>query len=117
MKPKELLNTRVRLKEADVVKQCVEHMHSIGWRPRRNHVGTFYTKHHTPIAMGEDGEPDWTFVHPRNPAVWIEFKKPGKSPEKHQLEFMAKLQYLGYKAGWADSYESFLSLLKRWEIS
>lgn len=67
--------------------------------------------------MGEDGEPDWTFVHPSNPAVWIEFKKPGESPEKHQLEFMAKLQHLGYRAGWADSYESFLLLLKEWGVS
>lgn len=116
MKPTELPNTRA-ITEADVVKMCVEHMHSLGWRPKRNHVGLFYTKNHTPISMGDKGEADWIFTHPSYPAIWVEFKKPGEAPRKDQLEFIAKLKYFGYKAGWADSFQSFLSLLTEWDIS
>lgn len=116
MKPSALPRTHATT-EAEVVKQCVEYMHSIGWRPKRNHVGLFYTKNQTPIHMGEKGESDWTFTHPGQPAIWVEFKKPGESPRKDQLEFIAKLKYFGYKAGWADSFESFMSLLSEWKIS
>lgn len=116
MKPSALPRTHATT-EAEVVKQCVEYMHSIGWRPKRNHVGLFYTKNQTPIHIGEKGEADWTFTHPGQPAIWVEFKKLGESPRKDQLEFIAKLKYFGYRAGWADSIESFMALLREWNIS
>lgn len=102
--------------EAEVTKDCVEYMHSIGWRPKRNHVGVFYTKTGSPIRIGVEHEPDWTFCHPSMPAIWIELKATGKKPEKGQLEFMAKLRHFGYKADWCDSLDGLKLLLSEWRI-
>ena len=89
--------------ESEVVKECVEYMHRCGWRPKRNHVGTFYTRTGAPVHMGDKGEPDWTFTHPTQPAIWVEMKATGKQPRPEQLEFIAKLKHLGYRATWVDS--------------
>lgn len=115
MKRAALPNTRVTT-EAEVVKECVEYLHRLGWRPKRNHVGLFYTKDGTPIPIGTPGEPDWTFTHPEKPAIWIEFKRPGKEPSQVQHEFIAKLKYFGYKAGWCDSVCEFLCLVDGWDL-
>jgi len=102
--------------EAEVTKECVEFLHSLGWRPKRNHVGLFYTANGVPIPMGERGEPDWTFTHPIHPAIWIELKKTGESPKDVQREFIAKLKHFGYKAGWTDSLNRLKEMLSEWGL-
>jgi len=90
-------------------------MQAKGWRPRRNHVGTFYTRSGTPIQMGEDGEADWAFMRPAC-VVFMELKKTGEEPEKHQLEWLAKMRHLGYHADWCDSLDGLKAHLQRWGL-
>ncbi len=100
--------------EAEVTKECVEFLHKLGWRPKRNHVGVFYTKNGTPIKVGETGECDWVFTHPKHPAFWLEMKATGQIPRKEQLEFMAKLKHFGYLAGFTDSLDFLKECLFEW---
>lgn len=97
--------------EASVTRAVIEHMRSLGYREKRNHVGLFYTEHGTPIHMGKVGEPDWLFLKP-NDVVYIEIKAPGKKPKPEQLEYIAKLQHLGFKATWCDSVEMLCKYLE-----
>jgi hypothetical protein len=105
--------TNTRKSENEVISECVRWMHRQGWRPRRNHVGTFFTAAGIPVHMGEAGEADWSFMRPAC-VVFIEFKKPGEKPKKHQLEWIAKMRHLGYMAGWCDSLTGLQSLLAEW---
>lgn len=115
MEPFELRTSRVKAQtEAEVTKECVEFLHKLGWRPKRNHVGVFYTKNGTPVKIGEKGESDWVFTHPKHPAFWLEMKATGEVPRKDQLEFMAKLHYFGYLAGFADSLDYLKECLEEW---
>lgn len=102
--------------EAEVVKQCVEYMHKLGWRPKRNHVGTFYTRQGVPIKIGEKGEPDWLFTHPAHPAIWLEFKANNGRPKPEQIEFLAKLRHFGYHAEWTNSLCVLKIILQSWGI-
>lgn len=102
--------------EAEVTKDCVEFLHKLGWRPKRNHVGMFYTQYGGKIFIGEEHEPDWTFLHPKHPAVWIELKKTGEKPRPGQNEFIAKLRHFGYRAGWCDSLEGLKLLFQEWGL-
>lgn len=115
MKPSTLPPTRIQ-SEAEVTKDCVEYLHKLGWRPKRNHVGLFYTEDMIPIRMGEKGEPDWTFLHPTEPAIWIELKATGKEPPPKQHEFIAKLRHFKYRAGWCDSLTGLKTLLAEWGL-
>lgn len=94
--------------EGLVTNECVAWAQSQGWRPDRNHVGTFYTKYGGTVHIGRNGQPDWRFVK-GNPDRYFEceFKAPGKKPRKDQIEYMAILKHLGIKVFWADSLDSF----------
>ena len=94
--------------ESIVTAACVNWAVSQGWRPDRNHVGTFYTSYGGTVAIGRKGQPDWRFLK-GNPDRYFEceFKAAGKKPRKDQLEYMAILKHLGIKVFWADSLESF----------
>ena len=56
------------------------------------------------------GWPDDVFLLPLRPA-WIEFKRPGKKPQKLQEYRMEHLRSLGYDVSWFDNAEKAIQWL------
>lgn len=103
---------RIRALERQVVHDVITWLRSEGWICRRQHVGTFQPlSGGPPVKMGETGEPDWRCMRAMTPGVAqyfeLEAKRPGETPEDHQLEKMAKRTYQGFLVTWSDSLDSF----------
>jgi len=99
------------VRESDVVKQVVEYLFRLGWTPKRNHVGLFYTAWGQEIKIGEPGECDWVFLRP-DCVLYLEIKRPGEKPSKEQREFIAKRRHQGFLADWTDSLEKLKEILR-----
>ena len=54
---------------------------------------------------GRAGAPDRMFFVPGEKVFFIEFKRPGEKPKKHQLAYHAELKKLGFTVYVVDSVE------------
>lgn len=107
------------LKERDVTKQVVDFLAHRRWRPHRAHVGKFvpYAERDAEkprvLSIGEEGDPDWLFVHPKHGPLYIELKAWGKKPSKLQKIRLEALRKEGFRAEWFDSLEGLESYYRR----
>jgi hypothetical protein len=61
------------------------------------------------------GVSDFLLIAPPRACVHcLELKRKGLKPTPQQLEFLAQVKAAGGRAGWADSYEDAVRLLRRW---
>lgn len=114
--------------ENEVEFDFISFLVSEGWTPTRQHSGVFLTQYGVRIRIGTPGMCDWRFDRPARadgrmivdlltgnsisvPALVqsfeLEAKRPGETPEKKQMEYMAKRTHLGYLAVWFDSLVAF----------
>ena len=104
-------STTTRPSENSVTVECLNYMRSRGWRAYRMHVGVYQPiSGGPPVAMGERGCPDWLLIHPTESPLFLEFKRPGATPEKHQEEYIAKMRFLGFNAEWTDNLNKLKEL-------
>jgi hypothetical protein len=67
-------------------------------------------------GMGlKSGWPDLQFLY-RGRMFFIELKRPGEKPEKHQRDLHDRLRHCGGHVDWADSVEQVEAILRRWGI-
>ena len=59
------------------------------------------------------GAPDRLVLTSRGRAIFLEFKRPGETPEPHQLRYMETLRKMGFLAGWADNYDSAIRWIEK----
>jgi len=95
--------------ENDVEYNCIKWLKDLRWIADRIHVGVFYTRDGRVVAIGRPGQPDWRFKR-RRQYMEIEFKAPGKKPNKQQEEYLATMRALGVLCTWVDS----LTALQAW---
>lgn len=89
-------------------------MQTRGWRRTRNHVGTFKAVTGSPVMIGLEGFPDWTYTRGQS-VCHVETKATGKKPRPKQREVIASLNYLGEHAWYADSLEMHIqNYSKHW---
>lgn len=94
--------------EGEVTADVVAFMQAQGWRAERKDVRRGYTPDGRRFSVGRKGQPDWKFTRTvdlgTQEVCWVEMKATGAKPDKHQLEYMAKLKVVhGEPAWWADS--------------
>jgi hypothetical protein len=108
-----LTEPKIRLSEAEVIEDCNKILRRRGWWLRRNPVGKFLTLSGNPVFFGPDGIPDYTAVHARYPAFFLEFKRPGKVLREDQQTKFAEIQ-LGYRlaAVMVDSVDQLVDFLR-----
>jgi len=79
--------------ENDVEAGCLSFLRLRGYWPIRLHAGRFKTADGKRWIQGVDrGTPDWAAIHPLYPGFLFEAKRPGESPEPHQLAKITELQ-------------------------
>ena len=59
------------------------------------------------------GVPDRVFFIPGGRPLIVEFKAKGEEPEEIQAWYLHKLAQDGYNVAYVDSWESFLTLMKK----
>ena len=59
------------------------------------------------------GAPDRLILCPNGRTVFVEFKRPGCEPERHQIEYMETLRKMGYLVGWADNEAAAVRWVKK----
>lgn len=102
--------------ENDVTVAVLALAKRLGWRPHRNHVGTFYTRDGRPVKVHKIGMPDWLLLHPKHGVCWVEVKRPGGKPSKEQREFMASLTHAGYRVCLVESDSDLALFFERWGL-
>lgn len=58
------------------------------------------------------GFPDMVFLVPGGKPLLVEFKRPGKKPNKFQTHTLDQLKELGYAAFWSDDAAAVIQLLE-----
>lgn len=103
---------KLRLSEDEVIAQCAKILEQRGYWLRRNPVGRFRSLSGNWVDFGPVGIPDYTAIHARYPAFFIEFKKPGKLLRESQISKFQKIQF-GYRlaAVMVDSVEQLMDWL------
>jgi hypothetical protein len=102
--------------ENEVTRQLLRWAIDRGWRCHRNHVGVYYTRDGRPQRINDPGMPDWLFLHPEHPPVWVEVKRPRERPRKIQREYMAVLQHRGFRVCWVSSVEELERKFAEWGL-
>jgi hypothetical protein len=102
--------------EAEVTRHILRWAIERGWRCHRNHVGVYHTRDGRPQRINDPGMPDWLFLHPEHPPVWVEVKRPRERPRKIQLEYMAVLQHRGFRVCWTSSAEDLERKFAEWGL-
>lgn len=64
------------------------------------------------VRFVENGYPDRLFISPLGHTIFIEFKKPGKKPERIQFYRIEQLRLRHIPAYWADTYVEAINILK-----
>lgn len=107
---------KIELSEKDVIRQCTDVLRLRGYWVQRNHVGKFQTIDGRWIKMGPPGIPDYTAIRAEYPAIFIEFKRPGKTLRPTQRQRFGEIQE-AYRlhAVMIDSLEGLLEYLARHE--
>lgn len=112
---------RVLRRKAAELKPAVKLPRAIARKPRERKVEKEccdYAKWRGCLALKMDprrhiGIPDRLFVLPNGRTLWVEFKRPGKTPTEIQWARIIKLQKLGQSADWFDDYAGFRKTLDR----
>lgn len=65
-------------------------------------LGCIVVKFQDPAHVGA---PDRMILTPHGRALFLEFKKPGKEPDPHQIKYMDRLHKMGYPVGWVDDFD------------
>jgi len=96
-----------------VIEDCTAVLAKRGYWLRRNPVGKFRTLSGSLVEFGPVGIPDYTAVHGKYPAFFVEFKRPGKTLRDTQYDKFPKIQF-GYKlaAVMVDSKEQLVDFLE-----
>jgi len=102
--------------ETEVTRHLLRWAIDRGWRCHRNHVGVYYTRDGRPQRINDPGMPDWLFLHPEHPPVWVEVKRPRERPRKIQREYMAVLQHRGFRVCWTSSVEDLERKFAEWGL-
>lgn len=103
---------RLKLSEADVVRQITDLMKAEGWRCMRLQSGLFVSETRI-LRVGEKGLPDWLFLRAgQKGAGWaqclfVEIKGTGKKPKPDQLAWLADATTAGLLATWTDNLDTF----------
>lgn len=86
--------------ENEVTAACKNWLVKLGWRPHRNHCGTFFTERGQRITGEIPGTPDWMFTRPTERGharmLYVEMKSSTGAPSKIQREMHALLRHYGY---------------------
>lgn len=98
--------------ENDVEADIIGFLAGRGWIIRRQHCAVARTMSGHPLRLGEPGMCDWSAMRPRGEDRLVEYleieaKRPGKTPDPKQREYIAKRLHQGISATWADSLELF----------
>ena len=126
---------KLKLSEADVVRQIKDFLALRNWVVIRCHVGTFVPLRVAKEAIGlvkagraeaaerslnrnivqacDEGTSDFLAVHPSLPPLWIETKRPGgklRPAQSQWLNYMAHKR--GFYCGYWDSLDAFLSFYR-----
>lgn len=72
---------KIKLKENDVEKQCLDLLRLRGFNPIRLNVGKFKTHDNRWVSIGEPGTPDYVI-----PAFFMEVKRPGGELSQDQIQ-------------------------------
>lgn len=95
--------------ETEIKKEITDYLKGIGWKVYRMHAGRIIKNMHNNIP----GTPD-LFAVGDHFTLWIETKKPGKSPTAVQLKEMVDLSARGEHCLCAHSVDEVKAFLKRW---
>lgn len=62
------------------------------------------------------GVPDLFLAYPVHPfsGLWIELKRPGQKPKRHQLEFHKRLRADGYAVEWRDNFDATIKAIEQY---
>ena len=115
---------KIRLSEADVVRQCSDYLRAKGYWVHRNPVGKYQAPSGHWATFGPPGIPDYLAIHHRHPAFFIEYKRPrgyrqsqGKLRPTQVLQFAVIRDDYGLHAVKIDSLEALIEFLQEHERS
>lgn len=99
-------NSRMKLTEADVTKQCRGWLTARGWTGFRLQAGMVRgLRNGAFIRLSKANVQDWIFVRGRE-FFLLEMKATGKKPSKEQTAWARECDQKGLPNLWADSLES-----------
>ena len=112
--PWSLKPPKLKLTEADVIRQCLDYLQCRGYWVKRNPVGKYRHAVTGNFAeFGPPGIPDYLAIHAIHPAFFIEFKAPGRKLRPTQVSKFFELQ-VGYRlaAVMVDGLETLIDFLR-----
>lgn len=114
---------RLKLSEADVVRQVCDFLQARGWRIFRTGYGEIRTMERIVDTVGEIGMPDFLAVRYKTGCycelIWMEFKRPkskgdtGGRLRKSQVSWIALERALGATVVVVDSLVDFMGWYRR----
>ena len=104
--------------EADVIQRCRAILERRGYWLQRNPVGLYQCVSDKSWAkFGPEGIPDYTAIHAKYPAFFVEFKRPGKLLREAQQTKFGEIQFgYGLAAVMVDSPEMLVDFLNGHEL-